>query len=176
MASSIRPSMRNWPANWRFWPITTRRKGPSRRSWTCRTGKSISLSASVCRTMAGSPHGSAWTTSIFCRIKKLPAWNRPCKQPTKAKPRHPHEHGAFLHGNRHRDLPRARFTQGSGRPADRRTDELPPMESSAGIFMPGEPEYLKEQEYRQSGIPISPEVLKTLGAFAEKVGIAKISR
>ena len=37
--------------------------------------------------MAGSPHKNAWTTSIFCRMKKSPAWNRPCRPPTKAKPR-----------------------------------------------------------------------------------------
>ena len=58
-------------------------------------------------------------------------------------------------------------------------DELkssPPMEGSAGIFMPGEMEYLKEREYQKKGIPVSPEVLKTLDAFAEKVGIAKIPR
>jgi LDH2 family malate/lactate/ureidoglycolate dehydrogenase len=58
-------------------------------------------------------------------------------------------------------------------------DELkssPPMEGSAGIFMPGEMEYLKEQEYRQSGIPVSPGVLKTLDAFAQKVGIAPVPR
>jgi LDH2 family malate/lactate/ureidoglycolate dehydrogenase len=58
-------------------------------------------------------------------------------------------------------------------------DELkssPPMEGSAGIFMPGEMEYLKEQEYLKSGIPVSPEVLKTLDAFAQKVGIAPVPR
>jgi LDH2 family malate/lactate/ureidoglycolate dehydrogenase len=58
-------------------------------------------------------------------------------------------------------------------------DELkssPPIEGSAGIFMPGEMEYLKEQEYRQSGIPVSPEVIKTLDAFAQKVGIAPVPR
>ncbi len=58
-------------------------------------------------------------------------------------------------------------------------DELkssPPMEGSAGIFMPGELEHLKEQEYRQNGIPVSFEVIKTLDAFAQKVGIAKLSR
>ncbi|MBM4313595.1 MAG: Ldh family oxidoreductase [Deltaproteobacteria bacterium] len=56
-------------------------------------------------------------------------------------------------------------------------DELkssPPMEGSAGICMPGEIEYLKEKEYLKSGIPVSPEVLKTLNAFAEKVGIAPV--
>jgi LDH2 family malate/lactate/ureidoglycolate dehydrogenase len=52
----------------------------------------------------------------------------------------------------------------------------PPMAGSAGIFMPGEMEYFKEQEYRQGGIPVSPEVIKTLDAFAQKVGIAKLSR
>jgi LDH2 family malate/lactate/ureidoglycolate dehydrogenase len=50
------------------------------------------------------------------------------------------------------------------------------MEGSAGIFMPGEMEYLKEQEYRQSCIPVSPEVLKTLDAFAQKIGIAPVPR
>ncbi len=58
-------------------------------------------------------------------------------------------------------------------------DELkssPPMEGSAGIFMPGEIEYLKEQEYRKSGIPVSPEVLKTLDAFATRVCIPRLSR
>ncbi len=58
-------------------------------------------------------------------------------------------------------------------------DELkssPPMEGSAGIFMPGEMEYLKEQEYLKSGIPVSPEVIKTLDAFAQKVGIAPVPR
>jgi LDH2 family malate/lactate/ureidoglycolate dehydrogenase len=52
----------------------------------------------------------------------------------------------------------------------------PPMEGSAGIFMPGEIEYLKEQEYGQSGIPVSPEVLKTLDGFAEKLGITPVPR
>jgi len=52
----------------------------------------------------------------------------------------------------------------------------PPMEGSEGIFMPGELEYLKEQAYRKSGIPVSFEVLKTLDTFAEKVGIARLSR
>ena len=42
--------------------------------------------------------------------------------------------------------------------------------------MPGEMEYLKEQEYRQSGISVSPEVLKTLDGFAQKVGIAPVPR
>jgi len=58
-------------------------------------------------------------------------------------------------------------------------DELkssPPMEGSAGIFMPGEMEYLKEQEYCQSGIPVSPEVLKTLDGFAQRIGIAPVPR
>ena len=42
--------------------------------------------------------------------------------------------------------------------------------------MPGEIEYLKEQEYLKKGIPVSPEVLKTLDAFAQKVGIAPVPR
>jgi LDH2 family malate/lactate/ureidoglycolate dehydrogenase len=50
------------------------------------------------------------------------------------------------------------------------------MEGSAGIFMPGEMEYLKEQEYNQSGIPVSPGVMETLDAFAERTGIVKIPR
>lgn len=61
----------------------------------------------------------------------------------------------------------------------RLVDELkssPPMEGSAAIFMPGEMEYLKEQEYRQSGIPVSPEVLKTLDVFAQRIGIAPVPR
>jgi uncharacterized oxidoreductase len=58
-------------------------------------------------------------------------------------------------------------------------DELkssPPMAGSTEIFMPGEMEYLKEQEYLKSGIPVSPAVIKTLNAFAQKVGIAPIAR
>lgn len=58
-------------------------------------------------------------------------------------------------------------------------DELkssPPMEGSAGIFMPCEMEYLKERDYLKSGIPVSPEVIKTLDAFAQKIGIAPVPR
>ena len=53
-------------------------------------------------------------------------------------------------------------------------DELkssPPMEGSAGIFMPGEMEYLKEQDYLKSGIPVSLEVIKTLDVFAKGIGM-----
>lgn len=61
----------------------------------------------------------------------------------------------------------------------RMIDELkssPPMEGSSGISMPGELEYQTEERYRESGIPVSPEVLGTLDAFAEKVGIAPVDR
>ena len=50
------------------------------------------------------------------------------------------------------------------------------MEGSAGIFMPGEMEYLKERDYLKSGIPVSPEVIKTLDAFAQKIGITPVPR
>jgi hypothetical protein len=80
-ASSSGPSTRNWPANWHSWPNMTRPRGPFRRSWTCPTGKSTFLSASACRTTAGSPRGSAWTASIFCRMKKSPGWNGLCGLP-----------------------------------------------------------------------------------------------
>jgi LDH2 family malate/lactate/ureidoglycolate dehydrogenase len=62
---------------------------------------------------------------------------------------------------------------------DRLIDELkssPPLEGSAGIFMPGEMEYLKERDYLKSGIPVFPEVFKTLDAFAQKIGIAPVPR
>jgi LDH2 family malate/lactate/ureidoglycolate dehydrogenase len=60
---------------------------------------------------------------------------------------------------------------------DRMIDELkssPPMEGSSGIFMPGEMEYISEQEFLKSGIPVSRGVLKTLGDFADSVGISKL--
>lgn len=58
-------------------------------------------------------------------------------------------------------------------------DELkgaPPMAGGAGILMPGEPEYLKEREYRRSGIPVSPAVMETLDACAGRLGLAKLAR
>ena len=60
---------------------------------------------------------------------------------------------------------------------DQMIDELkssPPMKGSSGIFMPGEIEYLKEQDYLRNGIPVSKEVLKTLDHFAKKIGIPKL--
>ena len=54
----------------------------SRRSWTCPTGRSISSFAAAGKTMAGSPRGNAQAISISCRMKRSPAWNRPCKPPT----------------------------------------------------------------------------------------------
>lgn len=60
---------------------------------------------------------------------------------------------------------------------DQMIDELkssPPMKGSSGIFMPGEMEYLKEQDYLRNGIPVSKEVLKTLDHFAKKIGIPKL--
>jgi LDH2 family malate/lactate/ureidoglycolate dehydrogenase len=75
--------------------------------------------------------------------------------------------GAFLAPDSFKDL------------VGRLIDELkssPPMEVSAGIFMPGEMEYLKEQDYLKSGIPVSQEVLRTLDAFAQKIGIASLPR
>jgi len=56
----------------------------------------------------------------------------------------------------------------------RMIDELKsssPMEGSSGIFMPGEMEYMKEQDYLKSGIPVSPEVVKTLDVFAKGIGM-----
>jgi LDH2 family malate/lactate/ureidoglycolate dehydrogenase len=56
-------------------------------------------------------------------------------------------------------------------------DELkasPPMEGSAGVFMPGELEYLSEQRILKSGIPVSRGVLKTLSDFADRVGISRV--
>jgi LDH2 family malate/lactate/ureidoglycolate dehydrogenase len=53
-------------------------------------------------------------------------------------------------------------------------DELkssPPMEGSSGILMPGEMEYMKEQDCLKSGIPVSPEVVKTLDVFAKGIGM-----
>jgi LDH2 family malate/lactate/ureidoglycolate dehydrogenase len=60
---------------------------------------------------------------------------------------------------------------------DQMIDELkssPPMEGSSGIFMPGEMEYISEQKFLKSGIPVSRGVLKTLGDFADSVGISKL--
>jgi LDH2 family malate/lactate/ureidoglycolate dehydrogenase len=72
-------------------------------------------------------------------------------------------------------LPPASFRELVGRLIDE-LKGAPPMEGSEGIFMPGELEYIKEQAYRQSGIPVSAAVLKTLDDFAEKVGIAAVPR
>ena len=72
-------------------------------------------------------------------------------------------------------LPPDSFKDLVGRMIDELKDS-PPMEGSSGIFMPGEIEYRTEQEYRKSGIPVSPEVIKTLDAFAERIGIATLSR
>ena len=63
--------------NWRFWPITARLRGLSRRLWICLTGRSTFLFAFGCKTTAGSPDGNAQATSALCRMKKLLAWNRP---------------------------------------------------------------------------------------------------
>jgi LDH2 family malate/lactate/ureidoglycolate dehydrogenase len=56
-------------------------------------------------------------------------------------------------------------------------DELkssPPMAGSSGILMPGEMEYMKEQDYLKSGIPVSPEVIKTLNDFAKGIGMTSM--
>ncbi|HXX35692.1 MAG TPA: Ldh family oxidoreductase [Thermodesulfobacteriota bacterium] len=63
------------------------------------------------------------------------------------------------------------------RRVDQMIDRLkssPPMEGSSGIFMPGEMEHVKEQEFLRNGIPVAREVLKTLDDFAEKIGIQKL--
>ncbi len=57
-------------------------------------------------------------------------------------------------------------------------DELkssPPLAGSAGVFLPGEIEFIKEQEYRKKGIPVSPGVRKTLDDFAHKMGIDPVA-
>lgn len=57
-------------------------------------------------------------------------------------------------------------------------DELkscPPCEGSKGVFMPGEIEFHKEQQCRENGLSISPEVLKNLNDFASEIGIAKLA-
>lgn len=62
---------------------------------------------------------------------------------------------------------------------DQMIDELkssPPMEGSSGVLMPGEIEYLKEQEFLQSGIPVSAEVLKKLDAFAKLMNIQPLAQ
>jgi LDH2 family malate/lactate/ureidoglycolate dehydrogenase len=56
-------------------------------------------------------------------------------------------------------------------------DELkssPPMEGSSEILMPGEMEYMKEQDYLKSGIPVSREVIKTLNDFAKGIGMTSM--
>jgi LDH2 family malate/lactate/ureidoglycolate dehydrogenase len=62
---------------------------------------------------------------------------------------------------------------------DRMIDELkasPPMEGSAGILMPGEMEHVSEQTCLKQGIPIDREVLKKLDAFADRIGIPRLTR
>lgn len=63
--------------NWRFWPITARPRGLSRRLWICPKGRSTSLFASGCKITAGSPDENTQGTSAFCRMKKSLTWNRP---------------------------------------------------------------------------------------------------
>ena len=60
---------------------------------------------------------------------------------------------------------------------DQMIDQLkgsPAMEGSSGIFMPGEMEYIKEQDFLKNGIPVAQEVLKTLDDFAKRIGIPKV--
>jgi LDH2 family malate/lactate/ureidoglycolate dehydrogenase len=62
---------------------------------------------------------------------------------------------------------------------DAMIDELkasPPMAGAAGVFMPGELEYISEQKLLQGGIPVSRGVFKTLDDFAGRVGIARVPR
>jgi LDH2 family malate/lactate/ureidoglycolate dehydrogenase len=57
---------------------------------------------------------------------------------------------------------------------DQMIDELkstPPMEGSAGVYMPGEMEYLTEKACARDGVPLSPEVLQSLNDFALKLGV-----
>jgi LDH2 family malate/lactate/ureidoglycolate dehydrogenase len=60
---------------------------------------------------------------------------------------------------------------------DQMIDQLkgsPAMEGSSGIFMPGEMEYIKEQDFLKNGIPVAKEVLKTLDDFAKRIGIPEV--
>jgi LDH2 family malate/lactate/ureidoglycolate dehydrogenase len=47
----------------------------------------------------------------------------------------------------------------------------PPAEGSPGVFYPGEPEYLREQERRQSGIEVEDATWKKLKSLAESYGL-----
>lgn len=58
-------------------------------------------------------------------------------------------------------------------------DELkgsPPMEGSAGVMMPGEPEYLCQKRRSQEGIPVSPQVLQMLDDFSREIAIHPMQR
>jgi uncharacterized oxidoreductase len=49
----------------------------------------------------------------------------------------------------------------------------PPSEGSAGVFYPGEVEYLREQQRRKDGIAIEDATWEKLRALAAGYGIAK---